>query len=75
MVVVVVEDIQMGTMTTPANILLDIQGTETILQPIPTGMTIHRFRSCSLTFSSGACLSLWFQGLLFFRALFSLFND
>ena len=35
-----VEDIQMGTITTPADIPVDNLEVETILQPIPTGMTI-----------------------------------
>ena len=39
--VVVVVDIQMGTMTIPAVILADSQEVETFLQPIPTGMTIQ----------------------------------
>ena len=37
----VVEDTQMGTMTTPAIILGGSQEVETILQPIPAGMTIQ----------------------------------
>ena len=55
MVVEAVEVIQMGTMTIPASIPADHRDIETILQPIPTGMTIHRFRSCSLSYSSIAC--------------------
>ncbi len=35
------EDIQMGTMTIPADTTADSQEVETILQPIPAGMTIQ----------------------------------
>lgn len=38
---VVVVDIQMGTMTIQAAILVGIQEVETILQPIPAGMNIQ----------------------------------
>lgn len=41
MVVGVVEDTQMGTMTIPAVIAADSQEVETILQPIPAGTTIQ----------------------------------
>jgi len=41
MVVGVVEDTQMGTMTIPAVIPADSQEVETILQPIPAGTTIQ----------------------------------
>lgn len=36
-----VEDIQMGTMTTPEATLADFQEVETILQPIPADMKTH----------------------------------
>ena len=41
MAAVVVEDPQMGTMTIPAVILVASPEVETILQPIPAGMTIQ----------------------------------
>ncbi len=40
-VLVVVVDTQMGTMTIPTASLVDILEVEIILQPIPTGMSIH----------------------------------
>ena len=71
MVVEAVEDIQMGTMTILASILADHQEIETILQPIPTGMTIQGFRSCSLSYSSMACALHRYT--IFFRSSVLLF--